>query len=100
MRKLLVLLAAAAAPLGAQQGPAVRLINAPDASSKPVLGLVGAVRQLPGGRVIVNDVQKRQLLMFDNTLTNATVIADSVAGGANAYGPSAGGIIPYFADST
>jgi hypothetical protein len=86
--------------LGAQQAPAIRLINAPDASSKPVLGVVGAVRQLPGGRVIVNDIQKRQLLIFDNTLNNPTVIADSVSGGANAYGPSAGGIIPYFADST
>ena len=58
------------------------------------------MRQLPGGRLIVNDIQKRQLLMFDNTLANATVIADSVSGGANAYGPSAGGIIPYFGDST
>jgi hypothetical protein len=99
MRKLLVLLAVAA-QLGAQQAPAIRLINAPDASSKPVLGVIGAVRQLPGGRVIVNDIQKRQLLMFDNTLTNPTVIADSVSGGANAYGPTPGGIIPYFADST
>jgi len=99
MRKLLVV-AIAAGSLGAQQAPAVRLINAPDASSKPTLGLVAAVRQLPGGRLIVNDIQKRQLLMFDNTLANATVIADSVSGGANAYGPSAGGIIPYFADST
>jgi hypothetical protein len=99
MRKLLVLLVAAA-PLGAQQGPAVRLINTPDASSKPILGVVAAVRQMPGGRVLVNDIQKRQLLMFDNTLNNPTVIADSVSGGANAYGPSAGGIIPYFADST
>jgi hypothetical protein len=99
MRKLLLLLAAAA-PLAAQQAPPVRLINAPDASSKPVLGVVAAVRQLPGGRVIVNDIQKRQLWMFDNSLANATVIADSVSGGANAYGPTPGGIIPYFADST
>ena len=99
MRKLLILLVAAGS-LGAQQAPAVRLINTPDASSKATLGIVAAVRQLPGGRLIVNDIQKRQLLMLDNTLNNATVIADSVSGGANAYGPSAGGIIPYFADST
>ena len=99
MRKLLILVAVAGS-LGAQQPPAVRLINAPNASSKPTLGVVAAVRQLPGGRLIVNDIQKRQLLMFDNTLNNATIIADSVSGGANAYGPSAGGIIPFFADST
>ena len=99
MRKLLILVVAAGS-VGAQQAPAVRLINTPDATSKATLGLVAAVRQLPGGRLIVNDIQKRQLLMLDNTLNNATVIADSVSGGANAYGPSAGGIIPYFADST
>ena len=99
MRKLVILLVAAGS-VGAQQAPAVRLINTPDATSKATLGLVAAVRQLPGGRLIVNDIQKRQLLMLDNTLNNATVIADSVSGGANAYGPSAGGIISYFADST
>jgi hypothetical protein len=99
MRKFFLFIAVAA-PLGAQQAPAVRLINAPDASTKAVFGLVAAVRQLPGGRVLVNDVQKRQLLMFDNTLATSTIVADSVSGGANAYGPSGGAIIPYFADST
>jgi len=99
MRKLCILLAAAA-PLGAQQAPPVRLINQPDASTKPVLGLAPAVRQLPGGKLLVNDIMKRQLLLFDATLGNFTVVADSVSGGANAYGPRPGGIIPYFADST
>jgi hypothetical protein len=99
MRKLCILLAAAA-PLGAQQAPPVRLIDLPNASSKPVIGIAAAVRALPGGRLLVNDVQKRQLLMFDQTLANVTVIADSVTGGSNAYGPGPGAIIPYFADST
>jgi hypothetical protein len=99
MRKLCILLAVAV-PLGAQQPPAVRLINTPDASSKPILGLPVAVRQLPGGRVLVNDIQKRQLLMFDPALNTTVVVADSIAGGANAYGPGPGAIIPYFADST
>jgi hypothetical protein len=99
MRKLCILLAAAA-PLGAQQAPAVRLINQPDAVTKPIIGLAAAVRQLPGGNVLVNDIQKRQLLMFDHTLGNVTVVADSVTGGSNAYGPGPGAIIPFFADST
>jgi len=99
MRKLCILLAAAA-PLGAQQAPPVRLIDLPTASSKPVLGVAAAVRALPGGRLLVNDIQKRQLLMFDPTLTSFTVVADSVVGGSNAYGPGPGAIIPYFADST
>lgn len=99
MRKLFFTLAVAA-PLGAQQAPAVRLINAPDATSKPIFGVAAAVRQLPGGRVLVNDIQKRQLLMLDNTLNTLAVVADSAPGGANAYGPGPGGIIPFFADST
>ena len=99
MRKLCFLLAAAA-PLGAQQAPPVRLIDLPTASSKPVIGTAAAVRALPDGRLLVNDIQKRQLLMFDQSLTNVTVVADSVVGGSNSYGPSPGAIIPYFADST
>ena len=99
MRKLCILLAAAA-PLGAQQAPPVRIIDLPSASSKPVIGNAAAVRALPGGRLLVNDTQKRQLLMFDQTLGNFTVVADSTTGGTNAYGPGPGAIIPYFADST
>jgi hypothetical protein len=82
------------------QTPTVHLINTPTASSKHVLGSATAVRQLPTGRLLVNDAGKRQLLMFDPTLATATVIADSVSGGANSYGPSAGGLIAYAADSS
>jgi hypothetical protein len=95
-----LLIAAVPAALGAQQAPAVRLIAAPDASTKPVLSIAAAVRQLPNGGVLVNDIVKRQLVLFDNTLANATVVADSVSGGANSYGVRPGGIIPYLADST
>jgi hypothetical protein len=86
--------------LGAQQAPAVRLINAPDGSSKQVLGTVAAVRQLPDGRLLVNDVQNRQLLLLDHSLANVAVVADSTSGGANSYGIRAGGIIAYLGDST
>jgi hypothetical protein len=93
------LTAAASLSLGAQ-APAVHLINAPDASTKQVLGLAAAVRELPGGKLLVNDIQKRQLVLFDPTLANLTVIADSMSGGANSYGTRPGGIIPYAGDST
>jgi hypothetical protein len=101
MRKLLPLLVAAAAPVAAQQSsaPPVRLINAPEASSKPVLGNAVAARQLPNGNVVVNDITKRQLVMFDPTLGTTTIIADSVSGGANSYGPSAGALTGFFGDS-
>jgi hypothetical protein len=86
--------------LAAQQAPAVRLINAPDGSSKQVLGSVAAVRQLPDGGLLVNDVQNRQLLLLDHSLANVVVVADSTSGGANSYGIRPGGIIAYLADST
>lgn len=100
MRKLLPLLVLAA-PLAAQQSsaPPVRLINAPEASSKPVLGNAVAARQLPNGNVVVNDITKRQLVMFDPTLGTTTIIADSVSGGANSYGASAGALTGFFGDS-
>jgi hypothetical protein len=86
--------------LAAQQAPAVRLINAPDGSSKQVLGSVAAVRQLPDGGLLVNDVQNRQLLLLDHSLANVVVVADSTSGGASSYGIRPGGIIAYLGDST
>lgn len=101
MRALsLTLVLFAASALAAQQAPPVHLINAPNASTKPSFGTVAAVRQLPNGRLLVNDVQRRQLVMLDQTLTTPTIIADSVTGGVNSYGPSAGGLIAYYADSS
>src|SRR3954471_15789329 len=92
-------IAIAAAPLAAQ-APAVRLIAAPDAQSKPVFGLVPAVRQLPGGKVLVNDVAKRPLTLLDPSLASATIVADSMSGLPSSYGVRPGGIIAYTADST
>jgi hypothetical protein len=96
----LLAIAALPAVLSAQQAPAVRLLAAADASTKPVLSIAAAIRQLPNGGVLVNDILKRQLVLFDNTLANATIVADSVSGGANSYGIRPGGIIPYLGDST
>lgn len=96
----LLALAALPAALAAQGTPAVRLINAPSASTKPVLSIAAAVRQLPNGGLLVNDILKRQLVLFDPTLATATIVADSTSGGASSYGTRPGGIIPYLGDST
>jgi len=100
MRKLTLLLSILPGALAAQAAPAVRLINAAEASTKPVFGLVTAVRQLPNGSLLVNDVAKRQLTLLDASLANAVVVADSISGGANSYGTRPGGLIPYLGDST
>jgi hypothetical protein len=99
MRKLLILSITCAAPLAAQ-APAVKLIAAPDAQTKPVFGIVTAIRQLPNGSVLVNDIQKRQLTLLDQSLGGANVIADSSASATNSYGIRGGGLIPYLGDST
>ena len=101
MRKFLLTVAAALpASAIAAQAPVVRLINAPEASSPHVFGAVGAIRQLPGGKVLVNDVAKRQLTLLDPALGSATIVADSVSGTANSYGVRPGGLIAYVGDST
>jgi hypothetical protein len=100
MRKIILLLTILPGALAAQAAPAVRLINAADASTKPVFGIVTAVRQLPNGSLLVNDVAKRQLTLLDASLANPVVVADSISGGANSYGTRPGGLIPYLADST
>ena len=100
MRKLSLLAAVSAAPALAAQTPTAHLINAPSATSAPVLGMAAAVRELPSGRLLVNDIVKRQLVMFDATLQHAAVVADSTTGSATSYGPGPGGIIAYAGDST
>jgi hypothetical protein len=100
MRKHILPLIALAPIAAAAQTPTVRLINAPDASSKPEFAMVAAVRQLAGGRLLVNDVNNRQLTILDPGLGNAFLLADSTSGLANSYGVRAGGLIPYVGDST
>lgn len=100
MRKSTFLLAIIPGALAAQSPPPVRLLNTADAQTQPVFGLVMGIRQLPNGSILVNDGLRRQITMFDPTLAKATVVADSVSGGANSYGTRPGGLIPYVADST
>jgi hypothetical protein len=80
--------------------PPVRLLSRPTAQSKATFGLITSAQALPGGRVIVNDVLHRQLVLLDSSLTGATVIADSTSGSANAYGTRPGGLLGYAGDSS
>lgn len=101
MRKLLVMLTAilAAAPAAAQTLPPVRPIGATVARSTEPLGSVSTAVPLPDGKVLVNDILKRRVLLMDSTLTNITVVADSTSSTANAYGGRTGGLLSYRGDS-
>ncbi len=98
---LAVIAALAMAPSvgAAQQAPPTRRLGPTTVASTQILSQIATVRQLPDGRLLVNDVGRRQLVLFDTSLATMTVVADSTTGAANSYGPQRGGLIPY-RDST
>lgn len=84
----------------AQQLPPIRALGPIVHTAAEKLGAVSTVRQLPDGRVLVNDIVGHRVLMFDSTLATATVVADSTSATGNAYGVRPGGLIAYHGDST
>jgi hypothetical protein len=97
----LIALAAATSPLClAQSLPPIRQLGPVTAVAKEPLGAVSSVRHLPDGRILVNDIINRRVVMFDSSLSRMTVIADTTSATANAYGVLPGGLIAYHGDST
>ena len=71
-------------PLLAQSLPPVRPLGAVvRISPSDVFGSISSVRPLPGGRVLVNDLTRRQLLLLDSTFAQEAVVADTTAATAN-----------------
>jgi hypothetical protein len=63
------------------------------------MGSVSTAIALPDGKVLVNDILKRRVLLLDSTFTQVTVVADSTSSTANAYGNRPGGLLSYRGDS-
>ncbi len=84
----------------AQSLPPIRQLGPVTSVSKEPLGAVTTVRQLPDGRVLVNDIIGRRVVMFDSTLSSVVVVADTTSATANAYGTRPGGLIAYRGDSS
>ena len=97
---LIALTAAASEPSSAQSLPPVRQLGPVTAVAKEPLGAVTTVRHLPDGRVLVNDIVGRRVVMFDSALSLVSVVADTTSATANAYGVQPGGLIAYRGDST
>src|SRR3954471_9212327 len=93
---LFVILTALVAPeLAAQQSrPPIRQLGAALVTSD-ALGAVSAIRHLPGGRVLVNDPAKRQVVLLDSMLKQIAVVADTTAATKNAYGSRGGGLLAH-----
>lgn len=86
--------------LHAQQPPIpVRPLGPTIGTSAVTFMQVQHLRALSDGHVLVNDPGRRQVVLLDSSLASAKVVVDS-AGGVNMYGPSAGALIPFAADST
>lgn len=94
---LLILLSSVAA---AQQQPPIRQLGAVSAKSTTTWSTIASVRALPGGRVLVNDVGGRKLVLLDSTLSEVGVVADTTAATATAYSGRVANLIPFRADSS
>ena len=66
-----------AQPLSAQDKIKVRELPAPIAVSTDSLGMRVSVRALSDGRVLVNDIQRYRVLMYDKSLKHFTPALDS-----------------------
>ncbi len=85
---------------GAQSRPPIRQLGPVQSASKDSLGLATNIRALPGGRLLINDVSSRRVLLVDSMFTLVSIVADSTSTTANAYGPRSGSLIAYRGDST
>lgn len=100
---MVALAARPGAPLLAQQAvpklPPVRALGPVLARSDEPMSAISTAVPLPGGKVLINDVLQRRVVLLDSTLKLVAVVADSTAATGNAYGQRGGGLIGYHGDS-
>jgi hypothetical protein len=87
--------------LAAQQLPPVRPLGPiTHVSPKGLLGSVSMARPLSTGGVIINDITRRQLILFDSSLSTARTIADASPTSTNIYASAMAGLLAYKGDSS
>jgi hypothetical protein len=98
------LLLLASSALGAQPAsappPQVRQLGPVEAKAGELLKAVSTARALSDGRVLVNDVLGRRVLLFEKGLATYTVVADTTAATGNAYSSPFGGLLAYKGDTS
>jgi len=82
------------------QTPQVHTISTASAVSSEPFRAVASVRELANGRVLVNDILARRLVLMDSSMHVERVLLDSAATGGDSYGVRPGALIPYRADTT
>ena len=83
----------------AQQKPTVRPIGPITRVSTEPMGSANTAVAMSDGRVFVNDVVSRRVLLFDSTLATAKIAADSTSVTAKAYGARPGFLSRYRGDT-
>ena len=95
--------APAAVNASSTQEPVIPTVELPVASTKSVetFGVLVNVRELPGGKLLVNDGGRRQVKLLESTLAPGKVIIDSARGStAFNYGGRPTALDPFVGDST
>lgn len=91
---------AAANSLSAQTTVPIRELAPVEVRSRESFGSIFGARQLSGGKVLVNDALRKQLIVLDADFGARTVSIDSASASGQNYGPRASPLIPYLADSS
>lgn len=80
----------------------IPLIDLPAATTRAAetFGAIVGVRQSRDGKVLVNDIFRHQLKLFDSTLTTSTTVLDSTQGSSISYGPVGLPLLPFLGDSS
>lgn len=82
------------------QGPPIQKIATATAISTEPIGVIAAVRELPNGNILVNDIMRRRVMVMDSTMKLVGIALDSAASMSNFYGTQEGVMIPFRGDTT
>ena len=100
MKRFALLPIVIATAANAQQQPPIRQLPPIAAKSSVQWNNIIGVRALPGGRVLVNDIFGRKVVLLDSTLAAVTVVADTTPATSTAYSGRIASIIAFRGDST
>jgi hypothetical protein len=81
-----VIAVAATGPLSAQPTIPIRRLTAVASTDSGVIDGLEAIHVLSDGRVFLDDLSRRRLLLFDSTLKRFTIVADTAAGAPMPFG--------------
>src|SRR5439155_38745 len=83
-----------------QQGVPILDLPAATVKSASTFGVITGLREVPGGRVLINDGRRYQLKLLDSTLATLSVVFDSIPGTATSYGNRPIPLLRYLGDSS